>query len=226
MALPNERIRLLELIERRHMPIHQWPSYILAILFCEPVNNNNIVTWAAFCFGNGIREQDCAQLYDNCNPLFDFGYDNISIGWWYNKWYTHDISRTRRTYYDLILRRVLDLNGDVTRHTYIPGLHVPNPRPGYELGFSGLDDDCIEIINQWFEQNLEREPEPVLPASQEDLFPEAGPYYEPDVEPDVGPDVNRGVHDRDFNDPDLHFLLSGAFDCDWPGDGGSSYRRA
>jgi len=136
---------IFENVEREIGPYTIWLSYILKYLLCEQLNNTNRMVLCAFFYGNGLSSHRTSEWISSCIPHFNNSSDTPAIQNWFKLWNKSKAARSKRTYYNLMLNEVRDLNGRKTKvllKTKVPLI--------LQTGFDGLNEECIHSITNVF----------------------------------------------------------------------------
>lgn len=88
-----------------------WPKYVLYSLFCSKLQYRDQVILGPFFYGNGLDMGSMLEMVAFVNSHYSKEFER-KMKALYELWEDSELDRSRRTYYDLILKRVVDLNGD------------------------------------------------------------------------------------------------------------------
>lgn len=91
--------------------INNLPSYICRSVFRSVVNYRHRLILASFAYGNGVHSEVLIGALYDVNPSMNH-LKATQIRKLYEYWDDNFHNRSKRTYYDVTAKKVLDLNGN------------------------------------------------------------------------------------------------------------------
>lgn len=122
------------IIQEKLGPRELWPKYVLNTLFCSKLRYGDRLILGSFFFGNGIDLKEVFDVVKLCNKSYSKKFET-KVKDLYGYWEDSELTRDRRTYFDMTLRVPLTLNGD---HIVIPGRGSGVTGVGFEGDFEKI----------------------------------------------------------------------------------------